>query len=193
MRIRGLEIRRFNVYQLYELKHRQSYLKAPFSIEDIVYSAVDQNNIGDIAQDVGEKVFKEFKKLLGRGDRGYYVYHNGRVIACGWAFFNLKANKVRKNYIDIPKGFVWLHNFWTHPEFRGKGIYPTLLNFFCCTFDNALISSAHNILIDSYSDNIASNKGISKANFKPIGIINGVRIYRTWLTLRETYKKNILF
>lgn len=192
MRLKGIEFRKFNVYQLDNLSEEKEVLKLPLNEEELIYKIVDRNILEDIIFTREKKICLTFKKYLDERERGYYVYFEDRVIACGWVFFNLSGHNLKKQYIIIPNNFAWLHNFWTHPNFRGFGIYPTLLRYICK--DILLqykVLYPHNILIDTDCSNESSNKGISKANFKFIGNVTALRIYKIWLMLRETYGRKI--
>ncbi len=192
MRLKGIELRKFNIYRLGDLSEGREFLKFPLNKKDLIYKIVDRNNLGDIISTREKSICFVFKRYLDEGEQGYYVYFEDRVIACGWVFFNFGSYSVKKEYIVIPKNFAWLHNFWTHPDFRGYGIYPTLLRYICKDiFLQGKVPHPHNILIDTDCGNIASNSGIIKANFEFIGNITALRVYKIWLVLRETYGRKI--
>lgn len=54
---------------------------------------------------------------------------------------------------------VILYDFYTKSEYRGKGIYPLLLNAICNDLKKELY------IIFSYESNLSSRKGIEKAHF----------------------------
>jgi len=190
--MRGIEIRKFNVYRLRKLPEDKKFLKSPFNERSFIYRVVDKSNLENIISTRPE-MYSEYKKFLEEGELGYYVYFENKVIACGWVFLNLKHDKIKKKYIVIPKGFAWLHHFWTHPDFRGYGIYPSLLTHICeDLLSQNKISYPKDILIDTSCTNIASNRGILKANFEFIGNILALRVRKYWIILRENYGKKIL-
>jgi len=192
MKLKGIEIRNFNVYRLADSVTERSFLKPPFTGKELKFKIVGVDNLENIVLSRGEGTYNRFRGYFEEGEQGYYVYYKNNVVACGWLFLNLGSNDIKKKYIVIPKGFVWLHDFWTHPNFRGKGIYPTLLQMICRdVISKNLVSSPHNILIDTDRGNIASNKGIIKANFELIGNIVAMRIYKSWIILRKDYETKV--
>ena len=190
--MRLVEFRFFNVYRLASLIEEGELLRFSFDKEKLLFKNVDKNNLYHITLTRNEEVKDRFNKYLNGGERGYYVYWEDKVISCGWVYINSKSSKTKNKYIVIPKGFAWLHDFWTHPEFRGRGIYPALLQFICKEIlSKRLVLLPSNILIDTDCSNTASNRGIQKAGFEFIGNIVALRIRRFWVVLRETYGAKI--
>lgn len=175
MRLKGIELRKFNIYQLDDLSKGRVVLKFHLNEENLIYKIVDRNNLEDIILTREKNICITFKKYLDEKERGYYVYFEDKIIACGWVFLNLSSHVIKKKYIIIPENFAWLHDFWTHPDFRGFGIYPTLLKYICKDILlQGKISYPHNILIDTSCSNVSSNKGILKADFEFIGNITAL-------------------
>jgi len=54
---------------------------------------------------------------------------------------------------------------WTDADYRGQGIYPTVLRYILSTFKGQF----RKFFIFTDEDNIASQKGIIKAGFKLVG------------------------
>ena len=54
---------------------------------------------------------------------------------------------------------------WTHPDYRGKGIYPKMLNVIC----NRFAKNKENAWIFCEENNHASQRGILKAGFSFVG------------------------
>jgi len=75
-----------------------------------------------------------------------------------------------------------LYDFHTFERYRGRGLYPFLLQKICSRNSKAK-------LIYAFPDNISSIKGIEKANFKLLGIIYGFNKYR-YAKLIRNYEKN---
>lgn len=190
--MRGIELRYFNVYKLGGLITEDKLIRFPSYKEKLSFKRVRENNLHDITLSRDEKVYERFNEYLKDGERGYFVYYDNKVISCGWVYINSKFSEIRKKYIIIPNGFAWLHDFWTHPDFRGKGLYPTLIQRISKEILlEKLVISPSNILIDTDSSNTASNKGIQKAGFELIGNIVALRIRKFWIILRETYGAKI--
>lgn len=169
--MRGIELRFFNVYKLASLAEGNELLKFSSDKEKLIFKRVDKNNLYDITLTRDKGVYNRFNKFFDEGENGYYVYWEDKVISCGWVYINFKSSRVKKKYIVIPKGFAWLHDFWTHPDFRGRGIYPALLQFICKEMlSERLVLSPSNILIDTDINNTASNKGYKKLVFNLLEI-----------------------
>ena len=191
MTLRGIEVKRLIVYRFAGLLNDIT-VKPPLEESQIYYRTVTSSNLDDILSTREKGVHEEFVKFFSEGEQGYYVYYENRVVSCGWVFLNSGQSAVRKKYMLVPSGYAWLHNFWTHPNLRGHGLYSSLLAHICREMiSTERVKHPNRIIIDTAQDNIPSNKAIIKANFERIGEIVALRIYKKWLVLEETYGKKI--
>lgn len=93
---------------------------------------------------------------------------DGIIMAYGWInnTSNHSVGELNLNMI-IPKNTCVLYDFHTFEDYRGKGLYPYLLQRICARDSKFKLGYA-------FPTNIPSCKGMLKANFKYIGTISGL-------------------
>ncbi|MBN2008150.1 GNAT family N-acetyltransferase [candidate division KSB1 bacterium] len=70
--------------------------------------------------------------------------------------------------INLREDQAYMYKAFTHPEFRGRGIYPTLLNDVCEKLADQGIRTAY---IATSIENVSSIRGIRKAGFERLGTV----------------------
>lgn len=114
---------------------------------------------------------------LTTGNRAYVALFNDRPAAFGWLATQSAEIGELRNRIQLPAGHGYLWNFRTLPEFRGRGIYPVLLQWML-RHEPAL----HQFWIIHAPENIASQSGIRKAGFQFAGHLSLNGTQKTTLT-----------
>lgn len=108
---------------------------------------------------------QETNSRLVNGNLAFIAFLNNQPAAFGWmATVNAKIGELNHGFV-LPQGNRYLWNFRTFEPYRGKGIYPTLLQYILANGDN----SASRFWIIHAPENIASLKGINKVGFKYAG------------------------
>lgn len=79
----------------------------------------------------------------------------------------------RQRYGAVADHGTMLGYYWTAPESRGRGLYGRLL-----AHSIALCAKDRPILIATSPDNLASQRGIAKAGFRPLGEWEGRVLFR---------------
>lgn len=104
----------------------------------------------------------EIAERFADGHRAYVAWVDGEVAAWGW----VATQTARIGELDatfaIPEGERYLWNFVTRPAFRGRGIYPRLLD----AIVQAESAEADRFWIAYAPENHASGTGIKKAGFQ---------------------------
>ena len=118
------------------------------------------------------------------GDRLYLASMNDIPVAYGWVATQEGRISELQWAFALPARNCYLYNFFTPPEWRGRGIYPHLLQ--------AIIrqeSSFDHFWIGYMPDNTASGRGISKAGFQVVSdlVVTDGRVYG--LTLFESSER----
>lgn len=117
------------------------------------------------------------------GNRLYLAFIGEVPVAYGWAATQQGSISALQLSFAIPSGNSYLYNFLTFPEWRGRGIYPHLLQ--------AIIHQEQ--LVDrfwiAYYDNEASGRGIRKAGFHIVSdlVVSGDRV--SGITLFESSER----
>lgn len=130
---------------------------------------VNWENIDDaLTYEPKEKV-KAFHSFLGKGDLGYYGYLDGEFAHRSWVTFG--PGKINQWHHFVPltlkEGEAVIHWCETTPKARGFNIYPAVLNKIVCDIGDQF----EKIYIFTTRDNVGSFKGILKAGFIPIDVV----------------------
>ncbi len=128
----------------------------------------------------GEKYWRSFSRLQGEG----------AVLACVWDGNVLvhrslairgptKVPTFGLGVIQVPEGTSYIGHCETHHDYRGLGIYPTMLRVLASKLfhDDAV----HSIILTADLENTASQRGATKAGFVLKRIAVGCTIFRTRL------------
>jgi len=91
-----------------------------------------------------------------------HVDDNDNIEAYGWIQSWLPFRKI---FSSLAVDACMLGPYWTAPHLRGKGLYTELLQQ-----STALCPTSKPIFIYTAPSNIASQRGILRANFEPIGL-----------------------
>lgn len=92
-----------------------------------------------------------------RGATCYMVYVEGGPAGVGWCF--PESRLLRRLGLDR-KG-KYLGGFFVRPEFRGRGLYPLLLQTIC----REALDAEQTAFAETGYENLASQRGLTKAGF----------------------------
>ena len=104
----------------------------------------------------------EIQRRFDEGNRCYLAYLDGEPVGYGWVA--TKVGRIEEAGLSWPLGpqdrHLW--DFVTLPPYRGRGVYPHLLQ----TILRAESEGAEHFWIGHRGDNLATQRGILKAGFK---------------------------
>jgi GNAT superfamily N-acetyltransferase len=124
------------------------------------FRAGPTSDVGLLATLAGLSV-AEVERRVAAGNQPYLAWVDGTEAAYGWSGAgDLPTTGPRAN-MRFPPGTRWLWDFVTLPEWRGRGIYPRLLQEIL-----TLDTEATRFFIGHRVDNVASRQGILKAGFR---------------------------
>lgn len=110
----------------------------------------------------GEYPPGEPKRRWRHGRVPYVVALDGEVVCYGWATREPEPMDDLGIAFTPPPGDVWLYDFATVPEFRGRRFYPALLRFILSDLKEEDVKRAW---IGTEPGNLASQSGIRRAGF----------------------------
>ncbi|MBK7122848.1 MAG: GNAT family N-acetyltransferase [Chitinophagaceae bacterium] len=114
---------------------------------------------------IGNSTIEDVTKRLANDNTAFIAYLNNLPAAFGWmARDNAKIGELNHEFI-LPEGNRYLWNFRTLEAYRGKGIYPALLQFILQHGDHG----STRFWIIHAPENKASLKGIQNAGFEYVG------------------------
>ena len=103
----------------------------------------------------------ELEQRFSSDHRAYVVSLNGAWVACGWSATGSTSFGVPEVRFTVPPENSYLLDFITLPAWRGKGIYPYLLQ----TIISKEAIKANRFWVIHEAGNHASSRGIDKAGF----------------------------
>lgn len=107
----------------------------------------------------------ELRERMSRGHRAYLATIRGEPAAYGWSAWEQAEIGELGIEITLPDGDRYLWDFVTLPTYRGRGIYPRMLQGII----QAERDEAQRFWIGHDLDNVASARGIEKAGLPVIG------------------------
>ena len=108
-----------------------------------------------------QRTVGEIEKRLDAGHRAYVAWFEGEAAAWGWVATESATIGELQVAFRIPPADRYLWNFVTLPAFRGRGIYPRLLE----AIVDVELRDAERLWIAYAPENHASGAGIRKAGF----------------------------
>lgn len=120
----------------------------------------------------------ELQARLQAGHRPYLGYLAGVPVAYGWVATRHAASGELGLDFNLPAHHRYLWDFATLPAWRGRGIYPHLLQAIL----RCEMSQAAYFWIIYAPENRASGSGIRKAGFSTVGLLSIHRTGRPGLT-----------
>lgn len=119
---------------------------------------------------------------LAHGDELFGWAAGTRIVSFGWV--TARGRAVGPFSLTEAPGRVFLFNFHTLPEYRGRGLYAALLVAMRSVLSN---ETASEFVIDVDIGNAASRRGIEKAGFVPVARVSFLTLLRRWrYPLRRT-------
>lgn len=134
----------------------------------VIIMLANQENIQDVLNFQEEIFLNIFRKFIENGDVGYLAYLNEKCVHRSWVKCKPQdVNLHRFLKMRLLENETFIHYCETSPDARGKNIYPNVL---CKIADD--FKDKTNIFISADAENIASIKGMIKAGFEEVSIIN---------------------
>jgi GNAT superfamily N-acetyltransferase len=122
----------------------------------------DDTRLLDILSDRTEA---EIQQRISDGHRPYLAMINGQPAAYGWSAWERAEIGELGVRLELPDRERYLWDFMTLPDWRGRGIYPHMLQGII----RAEMADARRFWIGHDLDNVASARGIEKAGLPVIG------------------------
>ena len=103
---------------------------------------------------------------LEAGESIYTVTTDNRLASYGWMVRNQTTSHVTevKQSMELPVGSVTLYDFYTHPDFRGRGLYRALIGHMLR--EAITDEDVKYVYISALADNLPSRHVIESMNFR---------------------------
>lgn len=122
---------------------------------------VRQSDDAELLAAIGKLTTDEVRARFANHNRAYVAFLVGTPAAFGWLALETARIGELNHEFALPGQHGYLWNFRTLPEYKGKGIYPLLLQYII----NDKQSAVRNFWIMHAPENLASKRGIEKAGF----------------------------
>jgi ribosomal protein S18 acetylase RimI-like enzyme len=109
--------------------------------------------------------FESFERSLLDGEWCFSAWCREQLAFWGWVQFGSRRPTPRAS-LPIAPGHAFIYRCATHPQFRGRGIFPAALNFVVRELSRAGFKS---VFVDHAASNHASRRGIERAGALPVG------------------------
>jgi len=137
----------------------------PLPVADGVFIRAGEEHLNRIEHAMhasGEYPPGDPKRRWRRGRTPYVAMVGTEVASYGWVTFEPEPMDDLGVSFTAPPGEVWLYDFATVPEFRGRRLYPGLLRFILSQLKEQGVKRAW---IGTEPGNVASQHGIQRAGF----------------------------
>ena len=142
-------------------------IKPVFSKVDIEIEKITSKNLEHIVDFRETRHIKVFEGFLKQKNMiGIFAFFNSKAIAHVWCTICFRKHCRVNGYFNINNKEAFIHYCYVKENFRGQGVYSTMLKYMC----EKLFKEYHvnKIFIDCEVQNIASKKAIEKVGFKYI-------------------------
>jgi len=130
--------------------------------------------IVDLRDDIDEAdVHKQVKDYFDNGGELFLGFSEGKLVHTAWLFYNLRISEI-PFFVKIRKDEAYIGNCYTHPEFRGKNIYPVVLQHMLM---DAAAKNKKRCFITTIPINLASIRGIEKSGFSFVGKMRMFKLF----------------
>jgi mutator protein MutT len=134
-------------------------------LEPVPGLAVEQGTAVSLLARMARLEEREIRRRLEQGNEPFVARLGGTAVAYGWMATRLAAIPQIELSFDLPNGEVYLWDFATLPPWRGRGMYPHLLQ--AITLEGAPYISR--FWVGHEPGNDASGRGLRKAGFLHVG------------------------
>ncbi|HEX2195362.1 MAG TPA: GNAT family N-acetyltransferase [Actinomycetota bacterium] len=120
---------------------------------------------GDLyARVIGTDSAATFRRRLDASTHCFLVHLGADLLHASWVTTSAAWTREVRAYIVPPRGDAYVYESFTHPDARGRGVYPFALAGVCEWAAGAGIAT---VWVAVEEDNAPSFKAIRKAGFEP--------------------------
>lgn len=131
-------------------------------------------NADDVLSFRDRELATTFRRFLDEARVGVFAYVDGRAVAHAWITPVAVRGETANGYFRLAPGDALIHYCHVAPDMRGRGLFGATIRRL--TADTLAAHPDGRVLIDTGSDNRASQRGIVKAGFEALGDRHVVRV-----------------
>lgn len=118
-------------------------------------------------------VHEQVKNYSDSGGEVFLGFSEGKLVHVAWLFCNPRISEAHF-FVKIKKDEAYIGFCQTYPKFRGKGIYPVVLQHI---LEYAAAKNKKRCFIATISTNLASIRGIEKSGFSSVGKMRMFKLF----------------
>ena len=131
----------------------------------VTFLRAGPEDIQELAQAMGYSDESEIQQRFAAGKQCYIGRIDGKLATYGWVTFDIEALGELGLSIRLQPGEAYIWDCETPPAYRGQRLYPALLTSILGEMKRI---GLRRVWVGADSDNIASQKGMALAGFRPI-------------------------
>ena len=175
-----------NFYGISDLP--QTELKARCPLEIRRGGSEDINLVEKMLSYMDEvTVRKQIRQYFDNGGELFLAFSEGKLVHIAWLHYCAGTDKVYP-HVKIEQDEAFIGRCDTHPEFRGKNIYPVVLQHIV---RYAAAKNKHRCFITTAPELVASIRGIEKAGFSFVGKNRKFRLFGKMLNNQWSSSKAV--
>ncbi|MBA7696966.1 hypothetical protein ES703_105624 [subsurface metagenome] len=118
-------------------------------------------------------VRKQQRRLFDNGGKVFLAFSEGKLVHIGWLFCSPLIHEPSFS-VRINQDEAYIGRCDTHPDFRGKNIYPAVLQHI---ITHAVGKNRKRCFVATIPTNLASIRGIEKAGFSFVGKMRMFKLF----------------
>lgn len=138
---------------------------------NLTYEFVTEKNLIDVARLRNNMRLREFRRILKQNSLGLVAYVDSEIAGYGW----IKLEGCYDAFFRIGGDKGYLASFFVRPKYRGKNIYPNIIQELILKSNESY--GTEYFLIGIQKENLASIRGASKVGFS---YLRDYKIYRAF-------------
>lgn len=146
--------------------------------DDLSFRALTAADAARYARDIGTDSATTFRQRLSPWTQCFVVEGDGRLLHASWVTTARAWTSEVRGFISPPVGDAYIYESFTHPETRGRGIYPFALTSICAELGRQHVARAW---VGVEADNRSSIRAIAKGGFREAFELG---FHRTWGRVR---------
>lgn len=152
--------------------------------DDITFRLAKPEEAGELADAMGEPTDREPRRRFACQRDAYVGVRGDRIATFCWVTFDRELIGEIEWHLSMKPGEAYVWDCVTRQSHRGRGLYPTLLNFILHDLRRRGYRRAW---IGTTADNTASIRGLTKAGFHKVADLRYQRfLWRRRLEIEET-------
>ncbi len=138
------------------------------------FCRLEPDSARDLTAVIGSPSMDEIRRRFEAGARCYAAWVGSDLAAYGWVSFEEEYVGEFNLWVRLVPGEAYIWDCFTLPAFRQRGLYSALLAHILAELEH---DNECRVWIGADMDNVASQRGIARAGFRPIADMVLARVF----------------